>query len=217
MWDRSGTEGEYHVEMELFDGSKSVFRTVKKSFSTGNSGDMAITLIKAVKNPKKWSAEHPNLYTLVLKLNNRSGNTIEIESCKIGFRKVEIKNGQFLVNGKAIYFKGVNRHEHDPKHCRTLDIDSMVNDIRLMKQFNINAVRTSHYPNDPRWYDLYDQYGIYLIDEANIESHGMDYDPDKTLGNKPEWMNTDIIMRAHFLPDMPASKWLLLSQTLTYC
>jgi len=155
----NSSEGKYHVEMELFDGSKSVFRTVKKAFSASNAGDTTITLKKTVKNPKKWSAEHPNLYTLV---------------------------------GKAIYLKGVNRHEHDPVHCRTLDIDSMVNDIRLMKQFNINAVRTSHYPNDPRWYDLCDQYGIYLIDEANIESHGMGYDPDITLGNRPKWMNAHL-------------------------
>ncbi|MFC1606467.1 glycoside hydrolase family 2 TIM barrel-domain containing protein [Candidatus Latescibacterota bacterium] len=186
------SQGKYQVEMELFDGSKSVFRAVKKTFSTGRLGDTAITMKKAVKNPKKWSAEQPNLYTLVLRLNDQYGKTIEIESCTVGFRKVEIKNGQLLVNGMAIYFKGVDRHEHDPDHCRTLGIDSMVNDIRLMKQFNINAVRTSHYPNDPRWYDLCDQYGIYLIDEANIESHGIGYDPDKTLGNKPEWMDAHI-------------------------
>jgi beta-galactosidase len=100
---------------------------------------------------------------------------------------VEIRGGQLLVNGVAIRLKGVNRHEHDPDRGRTLSRELMLTDIRLMKQFNINAVRTSHYPNDPRWLELCDQYGIYLVDEANIESHGMGYEPDSTLGNNPLW------------------------------
>ena len=146
----------------------------------------------AVENPAKWTAEQPNLYSLLFGLKDTQGNTIEIESCKFGFRKVELKNGQLLVNGIPIRFKGVNRHEHDPKTGHYVTKESMLRDIKLMKQFNINAVRTSHYPDDPKWYELCDKYGLYLIDEANIESHGMGYHPDETLGNNPEWENAHI-------------------------
>ena len=126
-----------------------------------------------VSNPKKWSAEFPNLYTLVLTLKDAKGKTIEAESCRVGFRKVEIKDGQLLINGRAIKLFGVNRHEHDPDHGRAIPTSRMIQDIKLLKQHNINAVRTSHYPDDPTWYDLCDEYGIYLIDEANVESHGL--------------------------------------------
>lgn len=138
-------------------------------------------------SPKKWSAEKPNLYTLVISLKNNKKKVIEAVSCMVGFRISEIKNGQLLVNGKAVLLKGVNRHEHDQYNGHVISKESMLKDIELMKWFNINAVRTSHYPNDPYWYELCDKYGIYLIDEANIESHGMGYDPDRTLGNNPEW------------------------------
>ena len=140
-----------------------------------------------IKNPLKWSAEKPNLYTLVLRLKNKSDKSIEFESARIGFRKVEIRGNQFLVNGKPILIKGVNRHEHDPDTGHYITEESMMKDILLMKRFNINAVRTCHYPDDPRWYELCDRYGLYLIDEANIESHGMGYKPDHTLANRPEW------------------------------
>jgi len=153
-----------------------------------HSQDESIMYLKAkIENPLKWSAENPNLYTLVLILKNDKEKITEILSAKIGFREVEMKNGQFLLNGKAILFKGVDRHEHEPATGHYIDDASMIKDIKLMKQHNINAVRTSHYPNDPRWYELCDEYGIYLIDEANIESHGMGYDPDVTLGNNPNW------------------------------
>jgi beta-galactosidase len=138
-----------------------------------------------VSNPKKWSAEFPNLYTLVLTLKNAEGKTIEVESCRIGFRKIEIKDGQLLVNGKSIKLFGVNRHEHDPDHGRAIPVSRMIQDIKLLKQHNINAVRTSHYPDDPTWYDLCDQYGIYLIDEANLESHGL----KGYLSNVAGWHN----------------------------
>ena len=111
---------------------------------------------------------------------------LEARSHQIGFRKVEIRDGQLLVNGQAVYMKGVNRHEHDPVTGHTLSTESMVRDIRLMKQFNINAVRTAHYPNDSRWYNLCDEYGLYVIDEANIESHGMGYGPE-SLAKAPTW------------------------------
>jgi beta-galactosidase len=142
---------------------------------------------KTVKNPLKWTAETPNLYTLVIALKDSSGKIIEVAACKTGFRKVEIKEGQLLVNGRAITVKGVNRHEHEPRTGRVVSEEYMMKDIRLMKRHNINAVRTSHYPNVPRWYELCDRYGLYVIDEANIESHGMGYDPDKALANRPEW------------------------------
>jgi beta-galactosidase len=151
-------------------------------------GDESIVKMKAfVKNPLKWSAEIPNLYTVILTLRDQTGKILEIESYKFGFRKVEIKNGQLLVNGVPILIKGVNRHEHDPDTGHYITLESMIKDIQLMKQHNINTVRTCHYPDDPRWYELCDKFGIYLIDEANIESHGMGYKPEKTLANKPEW------------------------------
>jgi beta-galactosidase len=142
-------------------------------------------------NPKKWTAETPTLYTFVLVLKNKDQEVVEALSCKVGFRTSEIKKGQLLVNGVPIRIKGVNRHEHDPVTGHVISEESMVKDIMMMKQNNINAVRTCHYPNDPRWYDLCDKYGLYLIDEANIESHGMGYDPDKTLGND------SLFMKAH--------------------
>ncbi len=150
-------------------------------------GENVIPLKTNITEPKKWSAEEPNLYTLILALKDKDGNVLEYESAKIGFRKSEIKDGYFLVNGKPVLVKGVNRHEHDPKLAHYMTDELMIKDIKLMKQHNINTVRTCHYPNDPRWYELCDLYGLYIIDEANVESHGMGYDPDKTLANKPEW------------------------------
>ena len=135
-------------------------------------GEASVLLSGAVTNPLKWSDEHPNLYTLVLSLVN-AGGVLELERCAVGFRAVEIRDGAVLVNGVPVYFKGVNRHEHDPLSGHTVTLESMVQDILLMKQFNINAVRTCHYPDDPRWYELCDRYGLYVIDEANIESHGL--------------------------------------------
>ena len=151
-------------------------------------GAESILKMKAdVHQPEKWSAESPHLYTVILVLKNESGDIQEMERCDFGFREVEIKKGQLLVNGAPILIKGVNRHEHDPDTGHYVNLESMRKDITLMKQFNINTVRTAHYPNAPAWYDLCDQYGLYVIDEANIESHGIGYDPDETLANKPEW------------------------------
>ena len=136
-----------------------------------------------VSNPQKWTAETPVLYTLVLSLEDGSENVVEAISCRIGFREVEVRDGRLLVNGKAIRLYGVNRHEHDPDHGRAVPLERMVEDITLMKRFNINAVRTSHYPNNPRWYNLCDRYGIYVIDEANVETHGV----RGLLANDPAW------------------------------
>src|SRR6185436_2682786 len=136
--------------------------------------------------PLKWSAETPDLYQLLLTLKDSSGKVLEVVPWKVGFRKVEIREGNLLVNGRRVLFKGVNRHEFEPDRGQAITVDSMHKDIQVMKSFNVNAMRCSHYPNQPAWYDLCDRYGLYLIDEANIESHGMGYG-DKTLGKVPEW------------------------------
>lgn len=136
-----------------------------------------------VKTPAKWTAETPNLYTLVLTLNDERGAVVEADSCKVGFRKIEIRNGRFLVNGQPIRLRGVNRHEIDPDTGYAMTDARMLQDITLMKQANINAVRTCHYPDDPRWYDLCDKYGIYVLDEANICTHGT----RGFLANDPQW------------------------------
>jgi len=140
----------------------------------------------SVARPKKWTAETPDLYSLALELRDKDGRAIEGAACRVGFRTVEIKDGRLLVNGTVVRLKGVNRHEHDPLTAHVISEKLMLEDIALMKRSNINAVRTCHYPDDPRWYGLCDAYGIYLIDEANIESHGMGYGP-KSLAKDPEW------------------------------
>ncbi len=124
------------------------------------------TLELAVKSPRRWSAEEPNLYTLVVTLEG--GESV---ACRIGFRRVEVREGRLLVNGKSVLIRGVNRHDHDDTRGRVVSRELMETDARLMKQSNVNAVRTSHYPNDPYWLDLCDRYGLYVVDEANIESH----------------------------------------------
>ncbi len=140
-----------------------------------------------MKDPRKWSAETPELYTLVITLMNRRDEVLEALSARVGFRSSEIRNGQLLVNGVPVRIKGVNRHEHDPETGHVISHESMYNDILLMKQNNINTVRTSHYPNDPYWYRLCDEYGLYVIDEANIESHGMGYG-ERSLAKDSLWM-----------------------------
>lgn len=136
-----------------------------------------------VDNPLKWTAETPNLYTLVLSLVNDKNEVIETVSTQVGFRSVEIEDGQVLINGKPIRLRGVNRHEHDPATGRTISYERMVQDIVLMKQANINAVRTAHYPNNPEWYELCNQYGLYVMDEADIEEHGL----RGQLASDPAW------------------------------
>lgn len=136
-----------------------------------------------VRIPRKWTAETPNLYRLVLTLRNPQGNVVEAVGCDVGFREVEIRDGKFFVNGRPVRLRGVNRHEHHPALGHAVPLSTMVEDIKLMKQANVNAVRTSHYPNDPRWYELCDRYGLYVIDEANIETHGL----RGLLANEPRW------------------------------
>lgn len=149
----------------------------------GGNGEVKINF--DIKNPLKWTAETPNLYTLYTTLMDGK-QVAEVVPQRVGFRKVEIKNAQVLVNGQPVLFKGVNRHELDPVTGYVVSMDRMLEDIRVMKELNINAVRTCHYPNDPRWYELCDIYGIYMVAEANIESHGMGYG-DKTLAKEPTY------------------------------
>ncbi len=134
---------------------------------------ISININEPISNPKKWTAETPELYQLVLILKDAEGKTLEVTGTKVGFRKLAIENGQLLVNGVAITLRGVNRHEHDEITGHVVSEESMLLDIQLMKENNINAVRSSHYPNHRRWYELCDQYGLYVVDEANIEAHGM--------------------------------------------
>lgn len=172
---------DYQVEAQLYKHDILLKKLKLKSNEKGFMDDIQLPF------PDLWSAEQPNLYRLILNLMDKNGKTLESTAIDVGFREVKIAGGQLLVNGKAVLLKGVNRHEHDPKTAHVISRISMLEDVRLMKQFNINAVRTSHYPNDPYWYQLCDQYGLYLIDEANIESHGMGYAPERTLGNNPLW------------------------------
>ena len=138
-----------------------------------------------VKNPDKWSDEEPNLYTMVISLEDSTGNLLEAKSCKLGFRSIEFSkdNSKLLINGKQTYLYGINRHDHDPVKGKALSRDDILKDIRTIKQFNFNCIRTSHYPNDPYLYDLCDEYGILVIDEANLETHGL----GGKLSNDPSW------------------------------
>ncbi|MFU8779901.1 MAG: glycoside hydrolase family 2 TIM barrel-domain containing protein [Kiritimatiellia bacterium] len=172
----------YVVEALLYDKNRiaaSWRGSVSESYRIDN---YALTLLGAVHEPQKWSSESPYLYTLVVLLKD-AGRVIEATSCRIGFRSVEVKERALLINGKAVLIRGVNRHDHHDTLGKTIPRETMVKDIAVLKQFNFNAVRTSHYPNDPLWYDLCDEYGIYVLDEANIEAHA-NY---KTLCRDPRW------------------------------
>ncbi|EAR09795.1 putative beta-galactosidase [Reinekea sp. MED297] len=141
----------------------------------------------AIENPQKWSDETPALYTLILSLEDADGIVLDVEKTRVGFRQVEILNGQLCLNGQPLLIRGVNRHEHDPVRGHAITRDSMETDIRLMKQHNFNAVRTAHYPNHPDFYDLCDEYGLLVVDEANLETHGMW--PCSRLSQDPLWLN----------------------------
>jgi beta-galactosidase len=182
----TGNAGNYTVEALVTTFGKTEKIVDMKATSTISEKTGQFNFDSKVENPEKWSAEQPNLYKLLIVLKDSNGKTIEALSQNIGFRTAEIKNGQFLVNGKAVYVKGVNRHEHDPDFGHYITRQSMLKDIQLMKEFNINTVRTSHYPNDPEFYELCDLYGLYVIDEANIESHGMGYG-EASLAKNEAW------------------------------
>ena len=157
------------VRATLLDGDKTV--SLGTASVRAGKGEQTVRLSDRLKDVRAWSAENPNLYTLLIELLDANGNVTQATQQRVGFRDVAIRNGQLMVNGRAITIRGVNRHEHDPDTFHVISMDSMRRDIEMMKRNNVNAVRTSHYPNDPRWYDLADEYGLYVMDEANIESH----------------------------------------------
>lgn len=150
-------------------------------------GSAAFGIEHEIPDALPWTAETPHLYTFLLTLRNADGGIYEVVTSPVGFRRVEVRGGQLLVNGKAITLRGVNRHEHDPHTLHVLSEETMVLDIQRMKELNINAVRASHYPNVPRFYELTDLYGLWVVDEANVEAHGMIFHPDGTLANHPDW------------------------------
>lgn len=152
----------------------------------------ASTLTLDLEAVRPWSAEKPDLYTLVLSVVDTAGRVREVVAQRVGFRRVELRDGVFLVNGVPVKLKGANRHEHDPDTGHTVTRESMVRDLRLLKRNNFNAVRTAHYPNVPEWYQLCDLYGIYLIDEANIETHGFGRDRNNAVNNAPEFRGAHV-------------------------
>ncbi len=187
----SGSDMNFSVNFELRENSNKrsvyTYSSENKDFPKEDELIKSISNIK-IQSIKKWTAETPNLYSLIVFLTDDRNKIIDVVSTKVGFRKIEIKDRQICINGTPITIRGVNRHEHDMINGRVITKESMIRDIQLMKQFNINVARCSHYPNRPEWYELCDLYGMYVIDEANIEAHGSDpYNPEKTLANKPEW------------------------------
>ncbi|MFD1615295.1 glycoside hydrolase family 2 TIM barrel-domain containing protein [Gelatiniphilus marinus] len=177
-----------NVTIEVLDDKTSIFKDVKTVDISANDS-LGVVSETLVNNVKQWSAEQPHLYTLKITLqdeNNTKNN--QYITKKIGFKRVEIKNAQVLINGKPIYIRGVNRHETDPFTGHVVSRESMEKDIQLMKQNNINAVRSSHYPNDPYWLELCDKYGLYVVNEANIESHPLAIDENTQIGNEMSWL-----------------------------
>lgn len=188
----------YQVKVELVDAAgKTVYSHLTEARQEGRKSEVRMNAILPAVQP--WSAEIPNLYTLYLSLMDKDGKVTEVIPTRVGFRTVEIKDAQVLVNGQPILIKGVNRHEHNELTAHTVSEADMRKDIELMKQLNINAVRNSHYPVAPLFYELCDEYGLYVCDEANIESHGMGYRLDRTLGNDFRWLKAhmDRVMRMY--------------------
>lgn len=176
------------MEFALYDSDWNVV----KEFAADQGPDIAgydrmkRSAKTSIQNVRLWSAEAPNLYYLILILKNRQGQVLQVEKTRIGFREVKITDGDLLVNGQKVYIYGVNRHEHDPFTGYVVTEESMLEDIRQMKQFNFNSVRSAHYPNSSRWYELCDEYGLYVMDEANIETHGCV--PWGRLAADPAWL-----------------------------
>ena len=185
--DRTVEGGE--VEITLLDNRLQIVSQARTSRPlTLTPGTEAIRDVGLwIEAPRLWTAETPELYTVLVTLMDAAGHVMEVQRCEFGFRDIEIRQGALLVNGQVVKLKGVNRHEHDPDTGRWVSESRMIEDIRLMKQFNINCVRTSHYPNHPRWYELCDEYGLYVVDEANVESHGTSYGKENIPGSDPKW------------------------------
>jgi beta-galactosidase len=181
--------GGYTVETQLYDANgrsmwSSPLRIAADIGSAPPGEDVTADGAKEVRGPKLWSAEHPYLYTAVLRLLDPSGSVTQIVSARVGFREFALKDGLMRINGKPVSLRGTNRHEIDAEHGAALTRDDMARDITAMKRININTVRTSHYPNNPLWYDLADEYGLYVMDETNLETHGV---RDRYPDSNPDW------------------------------
>lgn len=179
------------ISVEVSKDGRTVINS-NLSYDIDANSSKSLNLKKTIEKVNSWSAERPELYQLNIQIYDKKGKVLEAISRKIGFRTSEVKNGNYLLNGKPILFKGVNRHEHNAENGHVVSKEEMLLDIKIFKENNINAVRTCHYPNDPYWYELCDEYGIYVIDEANIESHGMGYHLAQTLANNPDWLKAHI-------------------------
>ena len=178
----------FTVEARLTDADgKEVYKEVSGIHTVLGRYKTNISFKKEIPGVKTWTAETPNLYVLYLTLKDKEEKVLEVVPVRVGFRSIEIKGRDMLVNGKRVFFKGVNRHEHNPKTGHTLTRADMLKDMEMMKKLNVNAVRHSHYPPDPYWMELCDEYGLYVIDEANIESHGRGYDLEYTFANDKKW------------------------------
>ncbi len=185
-----GPAGQHEARYELLDpDGRPVWPERRSVVMNLEPGEEATATVSAVvESPRPWTAETPSLYRVVLSLAGLDGTVTQAISVRTGFRRVEVADGVLKVNGRPIVLRGVNRHEHDPERGHVVSEASMLRDITLMKQLNVNAVRTAHYPNLPRWYELTDEHGLYVVDEANIESHGMGSQPGVTLAGKPDWL-----------------------------
>lgn len=178
----------FYVALDLVDAKgKSVWKEDSKLATVLGNFYSKLSFITKVDQVKPWSAEVPYLYTLYITLKDKNQQVMEVVPQRIGFRSVEIKGSDFLVNGKRVFLKGVNRHEHNAKQGHTLTHADMEKDMEMMKKLNVNAVRHSHYPPDPYWMELCDEYGLYVVDEANIESHGRYYSLETTFANDKQW------------------------------
>lgn len=204
------------LDLQLYDNNGNRVNVIHDAKGTAGSPSRTIDVgtipaksqktvefVVGVTNPEKWSCEQPNLYRAVVSLSDQNQKAFDFRGYNVGFRSIEIKNGVYMINGVHVKLKGVNRHEHDPDTGRRVTRERMEQDARIMKQFNINTVRCSHYMNDEYWYELCDRYGIFVVDEANIESHGMGYSFEKSLGNNPVWRKahldrTERLVKCHF-------------------
>ncbi|TRX49705.1 DUF4981 domain-containing protein [Fulvivirga sp. M361] len=191
LWNHQSKSSKARLTYKVIDSAGTVKYSGAADIMLQPNAETVHHVKTTIENAMQWSAEHPDLYTLLLTLQDRKGSTLEAVPAKIGFREVEIKNGLLLVNGQRITLKGVNAQEHDPETGHVMSEALMLKDIRMWKENNINAVRLSHYPRGRRFYELCDQYGIYVVDEANIESHGMYYG-EHSLAKKQDWEHAHV-------------------------